>query len=215
MKKLLVAVSAALLAVLCAGEAAAQIAYTDQVGNKPTTIGVTPPLPLPTRGQTTPVGSTFTTPAGTTPYSTSDLIANSATAGSVVPMSFAACLVDGGNGGIIGARVKTADTGFAGKKVIIKLHRDAPTYTNGDNGAWLTTESNALPSITVTLSDHYSDTFEKGFGTPDQGSTANGRSVFGFDCATGSKLIYGELVAGEAITPQGGKVFSVVLEVTH
>lgn len=217
MKKLLFAAPLALCVLLAASSALGQVAYTDHAPTgERLTVPAAPQTPLPTRGQTTPVGATFTTPAGVSPYAaaTNNLIANNATNTLVVPIPFAACLVAGGNGGYIGARIKTTDTGFAGKKVILKLHRDAPTYTNGDHGTWLTTESIALPSISVTLSDHYSDA-EKGYGTPDNNGTANGRSIVGFDCAPTSQNIYGELVAGEAITPQGGKVFSVVLEVTH
>lgn len=218
MKKLLYAALAALFAMTWAGTALAQVpqAYQDTESNRVLNKPVTPSTPLPIRGQTTIVGDTFTTPAGVTAYTAADLIANSATAGSVTPMSFSVCLVKGGNGAISVARVKTADTGFAGKKVILKLYKDSPTVTNGDNGAWLSTESNFLGSVTVKLSEHFSGTVEKGFGIPDLNDvTVNGRQLISFDCAAGAQVIYGLLTAGEAATPQGAKAWTVVLETLH
>jgi len=157
-------------------------------------------------GKTIIASSNFTTPAGTTAYASGDLIANNATAGSVTPMSFTVCRVNAGTGMIRRARIKTTDTGFAAKGVILKLYKDSPTSTNGDNGAWLTTESNYLGQISVTLDQHFSDPMEKGVGTPSAGSEIN------YDCATGTSVIYGLLVANEAITPQGAKVHTIVLE---
>lgn len=160
-------------------------------------------------GITTIAGATFTTPAGVTAYTAADLIANSATAGSVAPMSFTVCPAAAGVGMVRRARFKTTDTGFASKLVVLKLYKDSPTVTNGDNGVWLSTESNYLGSITVTADQHFSDTLEKGIGAPAAGSEIN------FDCAAGARVIYGLEVAGEAITPQGAKAHTWVLEVLN
>ncbi|HEV2530942.1 hypothetical protein [Phenylobacterium sp.] len=156
-------------------------------------------------GHTTIAGASFTTPASVVAYASGNLIANSATAGSVVPLSFTVCRVNAGTGMVRRARIKTPDTGFAGVTVTLKLYRDSPTNTNGDHGAWLTTESNYLGSMPVTFDQHFSDA-EKGIGAPAIGSEIN------FDCAGGSQIIYGEVVAGGAITPQGAKLMSVTLE---
>ncbi len=153
------------------------------------------------------VGGSFTTPSGTTAYSSGQLIANSATAGSVTPLDFATvCRVNQGTGMVRRARVKTPDTGFASATVILKLYRDSPTVTNGDHGTWLSTESNYIGQISVVLDQVFSDPMEKGIGAPSVGNEIN------FDCASGSQHLYGLLVAGGAITPQGGKTISVVLE---
>ncbi len=53
------------------------------------------------------VSGTITTPAGTTAYSSGQLIANNATAGSVTPIQFTACLSNQGAGSITAARIST------------------------------------------------------------------------------------------------------------
>lgn len=163
-------------------------------------------------------GGTVTTPAGTSGYNatTANLIANSATAGSVAPFTFTgACSVAGGAGAIEGARLKTADTGFAGKTVVLQLYKLAPTFSNGDHGAWLTTESDWIGAITIVLGATFTD-YVKGRGTPDLPATANGASLLVFDCAPASTAIYGVEVSGStSITPQGAKAHAAVLEVLH
>lgn len=158
-------------------------------------------------GTTVIIGDSFTTPSGTTPYANADLIANSATAGSVTPLTFAgACRVNGGTAMLRRARFKTPDTGFAGATIYLKLYRDSPTVTNGDNLGWLTTESAYIGTISIIADQHFSDA-EKGIGVPDKGSEIN------FACAGGSTTIYGLEVAGGAITPQGAKLHTDTLEI--
>jgi hypothetical protein len=156
-------------------------------------------------GRATIASASLTTPAGASAYASGQLIANSATAGSVTPLTFAVCRINQGTGMVRRARLKTPDTGFAGQAVTVKLYRDSPTNSNGDHAAWLTTESNYIGSIAITLDQHFSDN-EKGIGAPAVGSEIN------FDCAAGSQNLYGELVAGGPITPQGAKAFTLVLE---
>jgi hypothetical protein len=150
--------------------------------------------------------ASFTTPSGTTAYSAGQLIANSATAGSVTPLSFTVCRVNAGTFQIDRIRAKTTDTGFAGQTLRIWLYKDAPTLTNGDHGTALSTESNFLGETYVTLASHFSD-YEKGIGVPVGGLIKG-------DCATGSQVIYGLVVAGTAITPVGAKLVSVTVEST-
>lgn len=151
--------------------------------------------------------ASFTTPAGTTPYASGDLIANSATAGSVVPLTFTvACRINGAKAMVRRARFMTPDTGFAGATIYLKLYRDSPTVTNGDNGIWLTTESNYIGTISIIADQHFSDA-EKGIGVPDKGSEIN------FSCAGGSTTIYGLEVVGGAVTPVGNKTHTDTLEI--
>lgn len=157
-------------------------------------------------GHTTIAGASFTTTGTTTALTDGQLLANSGTAGSVTPLSFTVCRVNAGTGMVRRARLKIADTGLAGKILVVKLYRDSPTVTNGDHGTWLSTESNYIGQIPVTLDQHFSD-FEKGIGAPATGAEIN------FDCAGGSQLLYGLIVAsGSSGTLQGSKALTVVLE---
>lgn len=220
MKKLLPAAVMALCMPLAAVAQVTGYADVDPNTGARITREDSPQSPHPVRGQTVIVGGgTITTPAGTTGYDTTtpkNLIANSATNTLVTPYVFTgACLVQGGNGAIVGGRLKTADTGFAGKTVFLELYKNLPTFTNGDHGAWLTTESEHIGTVSIVLGKTFSD-FVKGRGAPvDAASTPNAESLMGFDCAVGSTAIYGVEVAGSSITPQGAKAHSPAIEVLH
>ena len=162
--------------------------------------------PIFVAGNTVLASASFTTPAGTTAYASGGLIANSGAAGSVAPMAFTVCRTAGGTGMVRRGRIKSTDMGFGGQNVRLHLYRDSPVLTNGDHAAWLTTEANYLGAIDVTFDKTFSDQV-KGIGVPNAGSEIN------FDCAAGSQVIYGLVEARGAITPQGGKVMTVVLEV--
>jgi hypothetical protein len=157
-------------------------------------------------GKTVVASANFTTPSGTTAYASGDLIANSGTAGSVTPLSFTVCRVNDGTVMIRRARIMTTDSGFAGKQVILKLYKSSPTVANGDNGAWSSTESGFLGQVPVTFTETFSDPLYKGIGAPAVGSEIN------TECSSGAKTVFGLLIAGEAITPQGAKVHTVYLE---
>jgi len=134
--------SAALLA-LAAG-AAAQTAP----GNAPAGYG----------GASSPP-STLTLPAPTTAYSAGNLIANSATAGNVVNPSFA---IPPTGGAIALAELTTNDTtatAWGAQSINIDLWSAAPTWTNGDRGAWspATGTSVHLGTFTCTMSAEYGD----------------------------------------------------------
>lgn len=153
----------------------------------------------------------FTTTSATTAWSSGQIIGDSTTAASVTRMSFVVCRIAGGTGMIRRARVKVAnDTGFVGASVVLYLYRDSPTLTNGDRGAWLTTESNYLGRIPVLLNNHFSD-YEKGVGVPIDSN--NNVTEINYDCASGVQVLYGLLVANGTITPAAGsKAVTVVLE---
>lgn len=91
------------------------------------------------------VGSPLTNPSSTltrptpdvTGYSQNDLIASSATAGSVVVPSFTAARVAAGSFMMRKARLYTAKTsGMSAFQCIVEFWSAAPTFTNGDNGAY-------------------------------------------------------------------------------
>ena len=83
--------------------------------------------------------STLTLPSTTTAYSAGQLIASSATAGSIVVPSFAIAN-SGGSAQIPRLRLSTNDTtstSWGGVQVQVDLWSASPTWTNGDRGTWL------------------------------------------------------------------------------
>lgn len=160
------------------------------------------------------VGATFNRPADTAAYVSGDVIGDNTVAATmnanvtpgsaglmVLPLARSA----GKTGMIRRVRVKTNDTAFAAKNVRVHFFKDRPTLTNGDNGAFLTTESNYLGYCDVLLDRHFSDQ-EKGIGVPSTGSEIN------FDAAAGSVNIYALIECRDAVTPGSAKTWAVAVE---
>lgn len=147
----------------------------------------------------------FTRPADTTAYTIGDLVANSVTAGSVVPMTF---YVGYGTGFKLSrVKVKFNSAVVTNAKFKLHIYNASPTCTNGDNGAWLTTESGYQGSIDVdatalTFSDNtsaygiYINTALR--ETPILDTGVNG-------------ILYGLLTATAAYTPTSAEIFTVSL----
>lgn len=98
--------------------------------------------------------STLTLPSTTTAYGANTLIASSATAGSVTVPTIT---LANGAGAIPALRISTNDTvstSWGGQTVQVDLWTTAPTFTNGDRGAWAVATGAAyhLRSFTCTLS---------------------------------------------------------------
>lgn len=160
---------------------------------------------------TTPAAS-FTRPADTTAYASGDLVANSTTAGSVAPMAF---LVDASSaiGKVRRARIAKSNATVTNAQFRLHLYSSAPTPTNGDNGAWLTTTSGYLGSLSLgaAMSKVFSDGAED-IAVPDQGVEI----TFGGLPAQGpGAALYGLLEARAAYAPASAEVFTVTLEIAQ
>lgn len=154
------------------------------------------------------VSANFTRPTNTTAYTAGNLIANSTSAGSVVPMTFAGAARDLDITGMIRrARIKVSDTAWLNATVRVHLYRTFPTAANGDGAAWSTSESQYLGAIDVTLDKQFTDPFVKGVGVPNNGSEIN------FAPAPTTTNIFGLLQAESAVTPASGSSWTVELEV--
>ena len=94
----------------------------------------------------------FTRPADTTQYGAGDLVANSTTAASVVPMKWSLQRLSG-NGIIRGARINKSGTAVTAAIFDILLFTADPGVpTNGDNGAFgIASAANAFARITVDM----------------------------------------------------------------
>lgn len=142
---------------------------------------------------------TFTRPADTTQYTDGDLVANSTTAGSVVPLKFAipnrrSCVVRG-------ATVQKSDgTDVTGADFVVHLFRSSPTVANGDNGALSTDVANKIGTIDVGTMVSYTD---------DAYSVAYGGNFY-VDSGS-SQFIYGLLEADGSYTPASEETFTVGL----
>ena len=112
-------------------------------------------------GAITNPASTLTLPSTTTAYAAGNLIASSATAGSVVVPSFA--IANSAGGAVIAAvRLASNDatsTSWGGQTVRVDLWLTAPTFTNGDRGAFAVATGTAahLRSFTCVMSPAYGD----------------------------------------------------------
>jgi hypothetical protein len=153
----------------------------------------------------------FTIPANTT-YASGQLIANNATAGSVVPLTFAtAARTAGGTGFITRARASIGHAGLAGtEQVRLRLFRNSPIVANGNGGAFSANivGAIALGRFDMTLDDIGTDG-SKGFGIPVIGSAMI------FDCAAGSQSLYGLLEARSGFTLSLSDVVTVALEISQ
>ena len=154
-------------------------------------------------GKIVNIPASVTRPADTTAYAANDLVANSATAGSVVPLSWSVGRYSGGSVCIRRGKLSKTATSTTNASFRLHLYTSSPTVTNGDNGVWVSTESGYLGAIDITVDRAFSAS-AAGIGVPVAGSEINA-------VLTGTTL-YGLLEARGAYTPASGEMFTVTLE---
>lgn len=96
--------------------------------------------------------STLSLTSSTTAYTSGQLVANNATAGSVTNPSFS---MPAAGGAIPRLRVQTTDTtstAWANASIQIDLWNAAPTWTNGDHATWLPATGSASHIASFTCS---------------------------------------------------------------
>lgn len=149
----------------------------------------------------------FTRPANTTAYASGDLVANSTTAASVVPLSWGVGAV-GGAGIIRGLRLYTDNkTVTNGSFRVFLFTADPGVPTAGDNGALaVASAADYLDVVAVDLSS----------GALAGGTTGKGKRsaalAIPFRLGINDKL-YGLIDAQAAYTPASGETFRVTLEI--
>lgn len=151
------------------------------------------------------VGGNFTRPNDTTAYASGDLVANSTTAGSVVPITVTASLAADGKVLIPRVRLKKSGAVLTNASFRVHLYKASPTCTNGDNGAWLTTESTYIGAFDVTMDRAFSDA-AKGTGVPLAGPFVTA------EMASGTMTIFALIEARAAYTPAAQEVFTLACE---
>ncbi|HEY3695141.1 hypothetical protein [Phenylobacterium sp.] len=167
--------------------------------------GVASMTPLAIGATASNPASTLTRPANTTAYTANNLVGSSVTAGSVVVPSFTAARIAAGSFRVAELRLASNHTtGLAGVQVTVRLWTAAPTYTNGDGGAYAVATSGA--------GVNYLGTFVGTFEQFADGAAAILSSQSGFvrsvKLASG-QTVYWDLQALTAFTPQSGKTFTL------
>lgn len=150
------------------------------------------------------VTATFTRPDNTTAYASGDLVANSVTEGSVVPLAFTPShKIDS----MFVRRARVVKSGVSVTNASFRLHlfKSIPTtITNGDNGAFsVSNAAGYLGALDVTLGNVFTD------GAHGSALPMSGNEI---SLAQGNGTIYGLLEARAAYTPLSGEVFTVTLE---
>ena len=148
------------------------------------------------------VSDSFTRPANTTPYSDLDLVANSATAGSVSPLSFNI----GESGGFLqGIRLSKSGVTATNATFSVHLYGASPTVANGDNGALSTNVSSKIAEVELAIMVAYTDdaasiTWAGGTPLPEKIPLPHG-------------IVYALIEADAAYTPASAEVFTLELTV--
>jgi hypothetical protein len=152
------------------------------------------------------ISSTFVRPANTTAYATGQLVANSVTAGAVVPMAFK---LDNsfpmGQFRLTRARLVKTSAVTTNATFRLHLYQVLPAVTNGDGGVWLSTQAaNWLGNIDISSMLAFSD-----------GAAGTGSCVAGSEQIvrmTQGTTIYALVAALGAYTPTSAEQFTVTLE---
>jgi len=165
--------------------------------------------PFPVKaGVTVRASANFTRPADTTAYAAGDLVANSTTAGSVAPMSFAGIVRQAGGGGLVRrAKLRKSTTTLTNASFRIHLFSATQTSAGGDNAALnLPGVADYLGSFDVTMDRAFNDG-ALGIGLPTVGDS------IALDIPSTGTTIYAFLEARAAYTPGNAEVFTLELEV--
>lgn len=149
--------------------------------------------------------ASFTRPADTTQYAIGDLVANSTTAGSVVPMSFVLGNSFGfGQFRLTRVRLFKSNNSPTAATFRVHLYSSLPTSAAGDNAAYSTTLSNWIGAVDVPLMMAFTD-----------GCASVGAAVAGSEFLIkqdAGKTVYALLAALGTYTPASAEVFTLTLE---
>ena len=167
----------------------------------------TAPLPAIVTGYLENPTSTLTRPADANIYAALDMIANNTTGASVTVPSLTVARV--ATGSLIIRRVRLVTnhtTSFDAVVLRVRLWTAAPTYTNGDNAAYLLAggAANFLGQFDITMVQHADGAV--GVGVPSVGGEV------GIKLASGSSVYWDLQVTSGTPTPASGKTFILTAE---
>lgn len=146
--------------------------------------------------------ASVTRPADTVAYASGDLLANSTTAGSVVPLSIPAGRGNGLSVRIRRVRIAKTGTSITSASFRVHLFAASPTVANGDNGVFSTNNAATyLGSVDVTVGQAFTD-----------GAFGATTTEINFAPASNGHTVYGLIEVRAAYTPVSAEVFTVTLE---
>lgn len=157
-------------------------------------------------GNSAVAGGSFTRPANTTAYASGQLVANSTTAGSVVPIPCAVARKNAGTGVITGVRLSKSNASLTNASFRVHLFKTSPTTTAGD-GANIASAVNGVASVALGYVDV---TMDQAYSDGAKGFTAIQAKAF--DAAASSQNIYALIEARGAYTPASGETLTLALE---
>ena len=149
---------------------------------------------------------TFTRPADTTAYASGDLMANSTTAASVVPITVGGWGLTTGSGSFIHqVRIRKSGTSVTTCTIRVHLLRAVPaTVTNGDNLAFsISGSSSWLGSYDVPVTQAFTD------GACGLLIVSDPVPVF---VAGASQILYALCEARSAYTPESAESFTIIFD---
>lgn len=162
-------------------------------------------------GKISTVQATYTRIGGTTQYAANDIIADSATAGSVTALAFPLPTGNGRGMKILGWVLKKSAASVTNADIDVYLFNAQPTSTAADNEAWIA-----------------SNVMAHNKGAAYVGKLDGGQMIGGSDAAQTTymlsspvcfyaaySVLYGVLVAQAAYTPAANEVFTVDLIIEH
>lgn len=154
----------------------------------------------------------MTRPNNTTAYTNGDLVANNATAGSVVPLVFGEALA-GGPLLLHRAIMLSSNNTVTNKNYRLFLFSESPTVTNGDGGALAVTAANAAALVGILGSTAAIATGAGSFQVFTPLDSA-GTSLRHWPMSMVGR-VWGLLQAHAAYTPTANETFDVTLEVGY
>lgn len=154
----------------------------------------------------TTVSASFARPEDTTQYASGDLIANSTTAGSVTPMSFALNNNLGGPIVIRRVRITKSATSVTAAAFRVHLFTASPTVSNGDNGA-------IVPNQHAAYLGYIDLSASQAFASAAGGWATAAANAELFANPGASATLYGLLEARGTYTPASAETFTVLIEV--
>jgi hypothetical protein len=143
----------------------------------------------------------FTRPNDTTAYAANDLVANSTTAGSVVPLKFSLPSKANGSLQVVAIKITKSGTTATNANFHVRLYSTSPTCANGDNGAWSTNLAGYLGKLDPVIMDAFTDA----------SAVVDSLSEAADIHFTAAGPVYGLVVADAAYTPVANEVFTVTL----